>query len=310
MCVMGPTLPRDEHVERRAAKGKEGKMKWMCEALPKPAELECRITLREAHPWSHCSLTNNLKCLLVGNKVTVAWMLLSGLKRRFLVSGRRGIYVPHRAPWSTLRTGISVNKRAGDHPHHRGTPLAGQSSCPLTAQVSGNEWAIKSMLRSFTTRSLLIVWAASLAYLVTPVSSAEPVSTNSLAGVNQFSAAEWTDCHTEWNLRFCAAPQTTILDDQTPEHHRVKARDVLRAMADALLGEGFQLLNIGRHSGTSFLERPINSRPVQYFLLSDSNGVRVRMRTKDDGWSVSLRESPNEFDEDSLAVKIGVDVRW
>lgn len=285
-------------------------MKAMCEALPKPADLQCRITLREARVELMHGPETELKSLFVEDKLSVAWMLLSRLKRRYLTGGRRGIYVPHRVTWPRLRIGLSVGVCAGDHPHHRGAPLAKRLSHALTAQILGTTWTFRSMFGSYTTRGLLIVWAASLTYLVAPVSFADPTEATISTASNHFNDAAWTNCHTEWNLRFCAAPQTTTLEDQEPEHQRVKARDVLRAMADALLNEGFQLLNIGRHSGTSFLERPINSRPVQYFLLSDSNGVRVRMRTKDDGWSVSLRDSPDQFADDSLTVKIGVDVRW
>lgn len=237
-------------------------------------------------------------------------MLLSRLRRRFVEKGgRRGAYVSHGAPRSIVRIGLPVGMCAGGHPHHRGAALATHVTKPLNGPASGAERAFRSMFKRYTIRSLWVMWAASLAYLVVPVSIAEPAPSGDGAMAGAFSGATWSECHAEWKLRFCAPTETTP-EDQDPEHHRVKARDVLRAMADALLGEGFQLLNIGRHSGPSFLERALDTGPVQYFVLSDSNGMRVRMRTKDDGWSISLRNSPSEYDNESLAVKVGIDVRW
>jgi len=165
------------------------------------------------------------------------------------------------------------------------------------------------MSKACTIRTLLVMWAASLAYLVTPVSIAEPAPNRDSASPTGRSGTSWSDCHVEWRLRFCGPTEATP-ENESPEHQRVKARDVLQAMADALLGEGFQLLNIGRHSGPSFLERTRDLAPVQYYLLSDSNGLRMRMRTKDEGWSLSLRNSPAEYGEESLAIKVGVDIRW
>lgn len=284
-------------------------MKGMCETLPKPAHHPCRTPLRGPGVGSARASRNTTKSLFIEDKGSVAWMLLSQLKRRCLNSRRRGVYVSHPTSRSIMRISLSPGLFAGDRPHHRHASIGAKRAHARRIRNGGLAWRLRSISKQYATRSLLIVWVASLACLAVPVSFAEPASSNAKILLNHPGGATWSECQTEWKLRFCA-PSEAFPNDEEPPHHRVKARDVLRAMADAILGDGFQLLNIGRHNGPSFLERALDSGPVQYFVLSDSQGVRLRLRTKSDGWSLSLRDSPNEYDEESLAVKVGLDIRW
>lgn len=285
-------------------------MKHNCELAPKPGERWCRPYLREACSLLTRSFTNILKPLFNLDNDGMAWMLLCSVKRCFAQAGHRGVYVSHRVTQSVLRTGLSAGVRAGsDRIHRQGTAVTTHFAQTLPLSNLSVASLVRAMRKACTIRTLLVMWAASLAYLVAPVSIAEPAPNRDSATPTGLSGSAWTDCHVEWRLRFCGPTESTP-ENESPERQRVKARDVLRAMADALLGEGFQLLNIGRHSGPSFLEPAHDTGPIQYYVLSDSNGFRMRMRTKDEGWSLSLRNSPAEYNDEPLAVKIGVDIRW
>jgi hypothetical protein len=146
---------------------------------------------------------------------------------------------------------------------------------------------------------LMGLWIASLALVVAAPSTADDSSPKTQL---QLSAGE--DCN-RWN-----APHCMVADPQreAPRHRRVKPKDVLRFMADAMSDDGFHLMNIGP-VGRDLLAFSRKLDIITYSVTTDYQGARLRLRSKQDEWAMSLRESSGSDDND-LTLKLGIELRW